>query len=119
MLRAFLDLFNSKRRASLGGYLTPLWLRYCIATRTGADPDDVDDVSSLSEPHGPDGAMADRSLACAEIPQPRSARHLRQSVRTARRRARTGLAHLAHLYAAGLWHRQGAGRQPGTGSDRG
>src|SRR5664279_978009 len=109
----------SKRRASLQGYLTPRWLRYCIATRAGADPDDVYDVSSLPEPHGPDGAMAVRSRIGAEIPQPGSARRLRQIVRTARRGARVGLAHLAYLYPPGLRHRQGAGGEPGTGSDRG
>src|ERR1700681_4913730 len=109
----------SKRRASLQGYLTPFWLRYCIATGTGADPDDVDDVPSVSEPHGPDGAMADRRGRGTEISQPRAARRLGQAVRTARRRAGTDLAHLAHLYPPGLRHRQGVGWQSGTGGDRG
>src|ERR1700732_1778789 len=86
----------SKRRASLQGYLTLLWLRYCMATRARADPDDVDDVSSLSEPHGPDGAMAERGRACAQISQPRPARRLRQTVRAACRSTRADLAHLAH-----------------------
>src|ERR1700676_4364834 len=109
----------SKRRASLQGHLTLLWLRYCIATRARADPDDVDDVSSLSEPHGPDGTMADRGCIGAEISQPRSARHLRRVVRTAGRRVGADLAHLAHLYPPGLRHRQGAGGQSGAGGDRG
>ncbi len=112
-------ILYSKRRASLRGRSTPLWLRYCMATWAGADPDDVDDVSSLSEPHGPDGAMADRGRAGAEIPQPRSAGRLRQIVRTARRSAGADLAHLPHLYPPALRHRQGAGGQPGTGGDRG
>src|SRR5882672_6101262 len=45
---------------------------------------DVDDVSSLSEPHGPDGAMAERGRTGVEIPQPRAAGRLRQTVRAAR-----------------------------------
>src|ERR1700694_5419980 len=109
----------SKRRASLKGYLTLLWLRYCIATRARADPDDVDDVSSLSEPHGPDGAMAERGRIGIKVSQPRPARRLRQAVRAARLRAGADLTHLAHLYAPSLWHRQGAGGQSGTGGDRG
>src|SRR4051812_36883601 len=36
----------------------------------GADPDDVDDVPSLSEPHGPDGSMAERGRIGIEIFQP-------------------------------------------------
>src|SRR5260370_11006004 len=75
----------SKRRASLQGYLAPFWLRYCMATRTGADPDDVDDVSGVSEPHGPDRAMADRGGGGAEISQPRAATRLRQTLPPARR----------------------------------
>src|SRR3984893_1087565 len=109
----------SKRRASFRGYLTLLWLQYCIATIAGADPDDVDDIPSLSEPHGSDSTMADRGGVGAEISQPRSARRVRQIVRAARRGTGAGLAHLAHLYAPGLRHRQGAGRQPGAGGDRG
>ena len=97
----------------------PLWLRYCIAISTGAFPDEVDDVSSLSEPHGPDRAMAERGRVGAEIPQPRAARRLRQAVRAARRRPRTDLAHLADLYPPGLRHRQGDGGQSGTGGDGG
>src|SRR6266404_69159 len=102
MLRAF-------DAASDVPVLKAIWLRlgFDIAWqyRQGRIPDEVDDLSSLSEPHGPDGAMADRSRACVEIPQPCSAGRFRQTVRTARRRPRTGLALLAHLYPAGLWHR--------------
>src|SRR5580704_12129388 len=90
-----------------------------MATPAGADPDDVDDVSSLPEPHGPDGAMAVGGSTRAEISQSRAARRLRQIVWTAGRGAGADLAHLAHLFPSGLWHRQGAGRQPGTGGDRG
>src|SRR5258708_35387627 len=72
-----LRILCSKRRASLRGYLTLLWLRYCIATRARADPDDVDDVSGLSKAHGPDGAMADVGCVGVEMSQPRSARELR------------------------------------------
>ena len=63
--------------------------------------------------------MADRGRIGAEISQPRPAGHLRQTVRTARRGAGADLAHLADLYAPGLRHRQGAGRQPRTGGHRG
>src|SRR5882757_5727533 len=62
---------------------------------------DVDDVSSLSEPYGSDGAMAERGRLGAEIPQPCPTGRLRPAVRTARRGAGTDLAHLAHLYAPG------------------
>src|SRR6202142_3145670 len=113
------DLFNSKRRASFLGCLTPPWLRYCMAAWAGADPDDVDDVSSLSEPHGPDGAMADRGCARAEISQSGSARRVRQTVQPARRSPRTDLTHLPHLHPPRLRHRQGAGGQSGTRGDRG
>src|ERR1700733_6067781 len=68
----------SKRRASFRGYLAPLWLQYCMAPSAGADPDDVNDVSSLPEPHGPDGAMADRGCVGAPISQSRTARRVRQ-----------------------------------------
>src|ERR1700709_1717290 len=78
----------SKRRASLRSCLTLLWLLYCIATTAGAETDEVDDVSSLPEPYGPDRAMADGSRFGPEISQPRAARRLRQIVRTARLRAR-------------------------------
>ncbi len=85
----------------------------------GQAPDDVDAVSSLSEPYGPDRAMADRGGIGAAISQPRSAGRLRPAVRTARRSPRAGLAHLADLYPSRLWHRPGAGRQSRAGSERG
>src|SRR5258707_5386923 len=43
--------------------------------------DDVDDVSSLPEPHGPDGAMAERGRTRVAISQPPAARRLRRTVR--------------------------------------
>ena len=92
----------------LRGPLAPLWLRYCIAIWAGAVPDEVDDVSGLSEPHGPDRAMAERGRVGAAIPQSRAAGRLRQTVRPARRRPRADLAHVADLYPPGLRHRQGA-----------
>src|ERR1700722_12517543 len=109
----------SKRRASLRGYLTLLWLQYCIATFAGADSNDVYDVSSLPEPHGFDGAMAVRRRIGAQISQSRPAGHIRQIVRTVGRRAGTDLAHIPHLLPSSLWHRQSAGGQSGTGGDRG
>src|ERR1700686_181199 len=57
--------------------------------------DDVDDVSGLSEPHGPDGSMAERGCIGAEISQFRSARCLGPAVRTAGRRSGADLAHVA------------------------
>src|ERR1700689_1946702 len=74
-------------------------------SRTGADPDDVDVISGLSEPYGPDGALADGGCVGTEISQSRSPGHLRQIVRTARRGAGTDLALVADLYPAALWHR--------------
>src|SRR5258705_10657487 len=55
--------------------------------RARAEVNDVNDVPGLSEPHGPDGAVADRGFIGAEIPQPRAAGDVRQAVRTARRGA--------------------------------
>src|SRR5258706_12031164 len=75
-----LSILCSKPRASLRGELTPLWLRYCMATRVGADPDVVDDVSSLSQQHGPDGAMVVRGGARPEIYQSGPAKGLPQIV---------------------------------------
>src|SRR6202035_3574488 len=110
---------SSKRRASLRGHLTPRWLRYCMATGAGADRNDVHDVSGLSEPHGPDGAMAVGGRKCAQISQPRAPGRLRQTVRAARSSPRTDLADVADLYPPGLRHRQGDGRQSGACGDRG
>src|SRR5882757_6726483 len=86
--------------------------------RARAEVNDVNDVSGLSEPHGPDGAMAERSFSRAKIPQPRAARTIRQVVRTARRGVRADLALLAHLRASGLRHRQRDGRQQGIAGYR-
>src|SRR3978361_1009925 len=47
--------------------------------RQGRIRNDGDDVSSLPEPHGPDGAMAERGRTGAEISQPRAAGRLRQT----------------------------------------
>src|ERR1700688_337259 len=117
MLQRIFTSLNSKRRASLRGVRPRLGFN--IAWHwAGADPDDVDDVSSLSEPHGFDRAMADRGRACAEISQPGPARRLRQTVRTAGRGAGADLAHLAHLCAPGLRHRKGDGWQSGTRGGR-
>src|SRR6266550_5607236 len=63
---------------------------------------EVDDVSSLSEPYGSDGAMAERSRIGVEISQSGPARRLRPAIRTARRGAGADLAHLPHLYPPGL-----------------
>src|ERR1700742_1475659 len=90
-----------------------------MAIWAGADPDDVDDVSSLPEPHGPDGAMADRGGTRVEISQSGATGHLRQAVRTARRRAGPDLASPPPLYPAGLRHRHGDGGQPAASGDRG
>src|SRR5271168_4286681 len=95
----------SKRRASSQGCLTPRWLRYCIAIRAGANVNDVNVVSGLSEPYGPDGAMADGGRFRTAISQPGSAGRLRQGIRPACRGARTDLALLADLCAPGLRHR--------------
>src|SRR5947207_1351088 len=106
---------SSKRRASLAGH--PVRFGSDIAWPYGARAkrNDVNDVSGLPEPHGPDGTMADGGFRRAEIPQPRPAGRLRQAVWAAFGGARTDLALLAHLYAAGLRHRQHAGRQPEIG----
>src|ERR1700755_1454424 len=85
--------FRSKRHANLRGDLTPLWLRYCIATgENRAGVNDVNDVSGLSEPNGPDGAMAERSGICAALSQPGAPGCLRQIVRSSLRRTRADLA---------------------------
>src|SRR4051812_5244401 len=115
---------RSKPRANLSnarlqGNLTRLWLRYCMAHGTGADVNEVDDVPSVSEPHGLDRAMADGGCRRTEISQSGAAGRLRQGVRKAGRSPRADLAHFPHLHAAGLRHRQGASRQPGTQGHRG
>src|ERR1700756_1352219 len=111
-------VFRSKPCANLAGDLTPVWLQFCIATWPGADADDVDVVSGLSEPHGPDGAMAERGLFGTEISQSGSAGHVRQAGRQAGGGARTDLALVSDLCASGLRHRQRPGRQPGARGHR-
>src|SRR5947208_16632070 len=76
----------------------------------GAVSDDVDALSGLPEPHGPDDSMAVRAGICAEISQPRSARRLRPAVWTARCWTGADPAHVADLYAPAFRHQQGAGR---------
>src|SRR4051812_22918813 len=65
------------------------------ASKTRKEPHDVDDVSGLSEPYGPDRAVADRRRGGLEIPQPGAAGHLRKTVRPACRGARADLPKLA------------------------
>src|SRR5258708_20918317 len=89
---------SSKRRASFLGGLPPPWLRFCMAARAGADPDDVDVISGVSEPHGPYGAMADRGSPGAEISQPRPAGPIRQIVRTDRPRTRADFSRTPYLH---------------------
>src|SRR5262249_38724094 len=112
-------VFRSKPCANLRGDLTPLWLRYCIAIWVGADPDDVDVISGLSEPHGPDRAVADRGVVGTEISQSGSAGHVRPAGGAAVGRARTDLPLVADLHAAALRHRLRPGGEPGTRGHRG
>src|SRR5580700_5638462 len=109
----------SKRRASSLGCLTPRWLRYCIAIWAGAEVNDVNAVSGLSEPHGPDRAMADGGCFRTQISQPGPTGRLGQGVWSARRGARTDLALLADLCAPGLRHRPDTGRKSRAQGDRG
>ena len=113
------DLLPSKRRASFAG--GPPCSGFDIAWHQGskADVNDANDVPSLSEPHGPDVALAERGRGGPEIPQSGAPGHVRQTVRAAGRLARTDLALHADLSPAGLRHRQGAGRQSGAGGNRG
>src|SRR3954466_206842 len=90
-----------------------------MASPDRGDVNDVNDVPSLSEPYGPDVAMADRGRGGAEISQSGAAGRLRPAIWPARRLARTDLALLADLCAACLWHRPDPGRQSGAGGDRG
>src|SRR5437016_14616558 len=103
-------VFTQQATCQFGRRFARLWLRYCMAPGTGADVNDVNDVPSLSEPHGPDVAVADRGRGGAEISQSGAAGRLRQAVWPPRRVARTDLALLPHLSPAGLWHRHGTGR---------
>src|SRR2546430_599906 len=104
------DVLYSKPRASFEGGLPRSGFDIAWHHGTGAEVNDVNDVPSLSEPHGPDVAMADRGRGGAEISQSGAAGRLRQIVRPPRRVARTDLALLPHLSPAGLWHRHGTGR---------
>src|SRR5215468_1030537 len=58
----------------------------------GVEVNDVNDLPSLSEPHGPDGAVAVGGGKRAEISQFGAPGHLGPAVRPAGRRARTDLA---------------------------
>src|SRR3974377_1807029 len=78
-------------------------------------PYDVDVISGLSEPHGPDGTVAVGGSFGTEISQSGSAGHVRQAGRTAFGGARIDLALVPDLCPAALWHRPGAGRQPAIG----
>ena len=92
----------------------PPWRRYCMAPGAGADPDDVDDVSSLSEPHGPDGAMADGGRAALKylnlVPQGVSDKLFGRLAAALELISRSSLTYTP----PGLRHRQRDGRQPGT-----
>src|SRR5262245_58375085 len=101
--------FTQQATCQFSGRLARLWLRYCMALRTGADVNDVNDVPSLSESHGPDVTVADRGRGGPEISQSGAAGRLRQAVWPARRFARTDLALLPHLSPACLRHRPGTG----------
>ena len=111
--------FTQQATCQFCGRFARLWLRYCMAPGTGADVNDVNDVPSLSEPYGPDVAMAYRGRGGAEISQSGAAGRLRQVIWPARRFARTDLALLPHLSPACLRHRHDTGRQSGAGGDRG
>ena len=113
------DLLPSKRRASFAGGPPRSGFDIAWPQGTEADVNDANDVPSLSEPHGPDVAVAERGRGGAEISQSGATGRVRQIVRAAGRFARTDLALLADLCAAGLRHRQGAGRQSGAGGHRG
>src|SRR5215475_3250769 len=82
----------------------PPWLRYCMARKAGAEVNDVNDVPSLAEPHGPDGTMAVGGCKRPEISQSGTAGHLGSAVRKDRRRPRTDLAIGPDLYPSGLRH---------------
>src|SRR5437868_11313896 len=111
--------FRSKPRASFRGGQAGSGVDIAWHHGTGADVNDVNDVPSLSEPYGPDVAMADRSRGGAEISQSGAAGRLRQVIWPARRFARIDLALLPHLSPACLRHRHDTGRQSGAGGDRG
>src|ERR1700754_909294 len=57
----------SKRRASFRGVRARLGFDIAWQYRARAEVNDVNDVPSLSEPHGPHGAVADGRFSRAEI----------------------------------------------------
>src|SRR5215510_1402420 len=89
----------SKPRANLQGGSMSLWLRYCIAIggKGGRVSYDVNAIPSLSEPYGPDQAMADAGRVAAQIFQSGTAGHVRQAASAARGRGGTGLPPPPHL----------------------
>src|ERR1700749_3946364 len=105
------SILCSKRRANLQGRLTPLWLRYCIAIGAGAEGNDVNAIPGLSEPYGPDAAVAHGGGVRPQISGPGSAGRRRQGVWTAWGRAPVDLAILPDLYPPRLRDRPGQGRE--------
>src|SRR5689334_4375908 len=89
--------FTSKPRASLGGSMPRSGVDIAWPLMTGADVNDANDVPSLPEPYGPDGAMADRGIGGTEMPQSGDTGRLRPAVRPSFSRARADLALLPHL----------------------
>src|SRR5258705_9166275 len=100
------DILYSKPRASFEGGLPRSGFDIAWHHRTGADVNDVNDVPSLSEPYGPDVAVADRGRGGAEISQSGAAGRFRPVISPAPRVARIDLALLPHLPSARLLHRQ-------------
>src|SRR6516164_7631626 len=81
-------------------------------------PYDVDVISGLSEPYGPDGTMAVGGGFGTEISQSGSAGQVRQTCRAAFGGARIDRALVPDLCPPALRHRPGADRQPGIGRRR-
>src|SRR3954470_17851926 len=78
---------HSKPRASFRGGQASSGVDIAWYHGTGADVNDVNDVPSLSEPYGPDVAMAERGRGGAEISQSGAAGRLRPAISPARRLA--------------------------------
>src|SRR5947207_13167019 len=76
---------RSKPRASFRGGQARSGVDIAWRHETGADVNDVNDVPSLSEPHGPDVTVADRGGGGPEVPQSGAAGRLRQTIWPARR----------------------------------
>src|SRR4051794_13524726 len=76
---------RSKPRASFRGGQARSGVDIAWHHKTGADVNDVNDVPSLSEPHGSDVTMANRGGGSPEIPQSGAAGRLRQTIWPARR----------------------------------